>query len=876
MKNNNGRAVRRLSARSLRSNRLRNLFAVAAIALTCMMFTALSSMGIGMMQVAQEQTMREVGSRCHAGLKDATKEQMEKITADPRIIRYNWNILIGFADNILHRQSEIRCPSGEEMLYDSFIELTQGRLPQTADELVVDTIVLDELGVRYETGALVPLTFTFMGQKYEKTFKLSGWYRGDAIAHASQLYVSEAFWEELCAGRSDEDFIAWEQEHPENQGIGLYSVGLWFKDSNRIEETVRSVIGDAGYEPGEELGYGVNWAYMSSRASELDIGSVALLVAGLVIILLTGYLIIYNIFQISVVGDIRFYGLLKTIGMTGRQLRHLIRRQALILSAVGIPAGLAAGIVAGKVLLPFSMRFMDMGGMKVELHFEPLMLLFGTVFSLVTVLIGCRKPAKIAGKVSPVEAVRYSEGSVKRKKEKRSTNGAKVWRMALSNLGRNRKRTVFVVLSLSLSITMLCVVLTFADSFRIEMYLGERLIGDIIVGTTGYTDGVVNGDFEIDPQMTETLDAQQGITARYEMWASAFAKTVALDEEAFKEFSRLCEEGVLETQDENRAYAMEQVLQNRELDTDVYAYDTSLLEHLKVLEGTLDLAKFEQGGYILLSTMSGTNGEISLYKPGEKVTVRSVTENTQFEEIKDEMGGLLGYRPVSGIEEKEYEVMAIVDAPSCMDQGYHSMYGIEMIFPKSELSASRATGYCFAVSYSVGEDALEKFTEVTENYTKNENPLMGYRSKQKLVQEFSGMQKVVGLLGASMCIVITVIGVLNFVNSIFTGIVARKREFAILCSIGMTGKQLQRMLILEGVYYVLISGAAGAAAGSLAAWGILYALNQVIRFFSYRYNGWAFVIMLPLLIVIAVGAPVLMYGRMRKESIVERLRDTEG
>lgn len=876
MKNNNGKAVRRLSARSLRSNRLRNLFAVAAIALTCMMFTALSSMGIGMMQVTQEQTMREVGTRCHAGLKEATKEQMEKITADPRIIGYNWNILIGFAENIRHRQSEIRCPKDEETLYDSFIELVQGSLPQTADELIADTIVLDELGVGYEIGASVPLTFTFMGRNYEKTFTLSGWYRGDEIAHASQLYVSEAFWEELRAGRSDEDFIAWDQEHPEAQGAGLYSVGLWFQDSNRIEETVQSVIGDAGYEPGEELGYGVNWAYMSNRVSELDISSVALLVTGLMIVLLTGYLIIYNIFQISVVGDIRFYGLLKTIGMTGRQIRRLIRRQALILSAVGIPVGLAAGIIAGKVLLPFSMRFMSMGGMKIELHFEPLMLVFGTVFSLITVLTGCRKPAKIAGKVSPVEAVRYSEGGVKRRKEKRSTNGAKVWRMALANLGRNRKRTVFVVLSLSLSITMLCVVLTFSDSFRIEMYLGERLIGDIIVGTTGYTDGVISGDYEIDPKMTETLDAQQGITSRYEMWASTFAKTVALDEETFEEFSRLYEEGVLDAQDENHAYAIEQVLQNREIDTDVYAYDTGLLEHLEVLEGTPDFERFEQGGYIMLSPMTGTNQEVSLYKPGDKVTIRSVTENTQFEEIKDDRGEVIEYRPVGGIEEKEYEVMAIVDAPSCMDKGYHSMCGVEMIFPKSELSASRANGYCFAVSYAVEQEALEKFTEVTEHYTKNENLLMGYRSKQKLVQEFSGMKNVVSMLGASMCIVITVIGVLNFVNSIFTGIIARKREFAILCSIGMTGKQLKRMLVLEGVYYVLVSGAAGIVVGSLAAWGILYALNQVILFFSYRYNGWAFVIMLPLFFVIAVGAPVLMYKRIGKESIVERLRDTEG
>ncbi len=65
-----------------------------------------------------------------------------------------------------------------------------------------------------------------------------------------------------------------------------------------------------------------------------------------------GYLIIYNIFQISVAGDIRFYGLLKTIGTTPRQLKRIIRQQALLLCLIGIPAGLLLGYGIGAVLMP--------------------------------------------------------------------------------------------------------------------------------------------------------------------------------------------------------------------------------------------------------------------------------------------------------------------------------------------------------------------------------------------------------------------------------------------------------------------------------------------------------------------------------------------
>ena len=79
MKNNNGAAVKKLSSRSLRHNRTRNLFAVLAIILTGMLFTAVFSLLGGVMQVTEESTMREVGGRAHAGLKGATMEQYEKI-----------------------------------------------------------------------------------------------------------------------------------------------------------------------------------------------------------------------------------------------------------------------------------------------------------------------------------------------------------------------------------------------------------------------------------------------------------------------------------------------------------------------------------------------------------------------------------------------------------------------------------------------------------------------------------------------------------------------------------------------------------------------------------------------------------------------------
>ena len=131
------------------------------------------------------------------------------------------------------------------------------------------------------------------------------------------------------------------------------------------------------------------------------------------------------------------------------------------------------------------------------------------------------------------------------------------------------------------------------------------------------------------------------------------------------------------------------------------------------------------------------------------------------------------------------------------------------------------------------------------------------------------------MIGIALSAVIAFIGILNFINSIITGILARKHEFAVLCSIGMTKQQLKRMILEESLYYVLISGIISVALGTALSRIILLALNNVIMFFAYRPNFLAFVIMLPLFLVLAALVPYLAYNRMKKESIVERLRNTE-
>ncbi len=155
----------------------------------------------------------------------------------------------------------------------------------------------------------------------------------------------------------------------------------------------------------------------------MDPITVLLVVVVLVLILLTGYLIIYNVFQISVANDIRFYGLLKTIGTTGRQIKAMLRQRGPPpqLRAVGIPIGLVVGWLVGGQLAPAVMAQLD--GVSDVVSVSPVIFLGSAAFALLTVFLSCARPGRMAARVSPVEAVRYTEGAGKGRKERKSRKG---------------------------------------------------------------------------------------------------------------------------------------------------------------------------------------------------------------------------------------------------------------------------------------------------------------------------------------------------------------------------------------------------------------------------------------------------------------------
>ena len=156
---NSKKAIRRLSNRSFRANVSRNVIAVIAIALTAILFTALFTVGSGMIENIQRQTMRQAGGDGMVNLKYMTEEQYNDIKDHELIDRISYNRMICdevISDELLKRHAEIY------YMNDVGIELgfcvpTHGRKPEAENEIIMDTRAMKMLGLPEEVGA--PVTF---------------------------------------------------------------------------------------------------------------------------------------------------------------------------------------------------------------------------------------------------------------------------------------------------------------------------------------------------------------------------------------------------------------------------------------------------------------------------------------------------------------------------------------------------------------------------------------------------------------------------------------------------------------------------------------------------------------------------------------------
>lgn len=482
----NRSCIRRLSFRSLKASRKRNLIAIFAIMLTTLLFTSLFTIAMSLNSSYETYTFRQIGGYPHGTFKEVSEKQIAEISGHPKVQAVGERTTLGYINSGVFAKVPAEISFMDENCTTwSYAKPSVGHIPSAEKEITMDTTSLKLLGIEPVLGTEITLTYTMNDKNdfpvtYTDTFTLAGWWEYDEISPVHYINISETYANAMASWGLANELAPFRTD-----------LNVMLPSSINIRAQMEQVARDLGYsseETGSEnaVRIGVNWGYTSAQLGEnMDLTTALSILAFLGLVIFTGYLIIYNIFQISVTGDIRFYGLLKTIGVTPRQLRRIIRQQALFLCVIGIPAGLLLGYLTGSLLTPIVMANTSFGASITTISHSPIIFFASALFALVTVLISASRPGRIAAKVSPVEATKYTEASMIPKKQ-RNTRGAKVYQMAFANLGRNKVKTVFVMISLSLSVVLLNMLVTFTNGFDMEKYLSQQTCADFIVSGTDY------------------------------------------------------------------------------------------------------------------------------------------------------------------------------------------------------------------------------------------------------------------------------------------------------------------------------------------------------------------------------------------------------
>lgn len=823
--NNNKVIINKLTRKTIKANRLRNIFAITAIALTTILFTSLFTIGMGMKESMEQQTMRQVGGYAHGTFKDITEEEFNNIKNHPLIKELGYSIFLSMGENkeFLKHHTEIRYATDKQAKM-FFSSPTTGKMPQKEDEAATDTTVLDLLGVPHEIGKKITIEYYIGKERFKAEFVLSGFWESDKVSPGSMVFVSREFIDKKLANmdihRGNNEVI----------DTGLIHADVMFKNSSNIQHNMEKVLKDSGYSSDPKapnfIATGVNWAYMSTDF-KIDPSTVIAVLGASLLIIFTGYLIIYNIFQISVIKDIRFYGLLKTIGTTQKQIKKLVKRQALLLSGIGIPIGLFIGYILGNVLLPVILSTSNIETRYISL--SPVIFIGAAVFSMVTVFISCRKPGKIASKVSPVEATRYADVTItKGKAEKKSLNGGKVHNMAFSNILRSKKKSAVVVISMSLSLILLNSVFIFTNGFDMDKFLGKYLITDFTAGNANYfnTNNTFSSEDDVvSEKMIKKINDLNGIEDRGRIYYN------------LKQSST--------------------IINGKETYIQLYGLEDFPLSQLNVYEGKIDLEKLKTGNYIIEGVSTDDKGNIiydtSKYNIGDKVTITYENNIT-----------------------KEYEVMAKAGNKFNMSVRYSfGGDGCTMYLPAGEYISQINNPLTMSYVFNVKDKYIVQTEVFLQNYTNNIEPQMDYESKQVFVDEFKNMQNMFLLVGSTLSFIVGVIGIFNFINAMLTSIISRRREFAMLQSIGMTNKQLYRMLMLEGVFYALATIANSILLGSFLSLIVIKPIGSNLWFYSYKFTLLPILIASPILVLISLFVPFVSYISVNKQTIVERLREVE-
>lgn len=810
---------------NMRHYKSKNILIGIAIILTTLLLFVIPSIGKDMVEV-NFAVINKIYPTWHALYRNVDESTVMKLAAHHDVKTYGLRSDAGYMNLEDATVSMMYMDRTGMELYK--VKLKEGQLPQKENDIVVSKGILEALGQNGKIGDTITVPYQILkddGLDYtkEKDFRICGFLADNERSKEQKQYtslVSEAFLKaEIPVEQVKYRFL-------------LQVNGQKGNTTADYTETIQNIARQFGIS---EDDMNINKEYLA--ANYVDPATIPVIVGIMLIVVLAGIITIYSVYYVSMNQRVREFGKLKAIGATKRQLRQIVLREGMGVALFAIPIGLLIGTVAVKVvLLQFVEHAKDSNVLiteaykvvakgEVQLYYWWIYLLAIAV-TLCTVYLSLMKPMRMAAKVSEIEAMRYQGGSKRQKSSRKGYQFLNIGRLTKRNLAENKKKSTITIVSMAVTgifVMMVATVLSCANPM-------ESAKSSIV------------GQYEISP-IVESGNKEH---PEYE-WAEV-QKNNPLNEGLKQQIEEL--DGV-ERVDVFTALKVSGGPFEEKIGTEfINGVPEEYAEELKkgITEGNVTYEELKSGDKVILD-----RALLHWYpdiKVGDKLKLNIHDGDNTFQ--------------------KEIEVAAIGEYGTGLTN-YNCL--IMAKEGAEKLTINNSSSYFQVIADKDYDEALEASLQAIVDGS-------GRLQMRTWKNEYDTWENAIQMTrGAcyAFIIILAAISIMNLINTMINSVHVRKKELGMMQAIGMSDRQLMKMLQLEGIFYTVGTLIISIGVGSLAGYPLfLYAKRTgMFDISTYHYPVTAAIIIILTLFVIQMLLAIFIAKSVRKDSLIERIRFSE-
>ena len=736
--------------------------------------------------------------------------------------------------------------------YFDELKLIEGDIPKNENEIVISNHVITNGGLDYKVGDIV--TFTYGSRNIDGNITLAnselvdGEFLTNEGTHTYKIVgiVDRSNFESYSAS----GYTAFTVDvNSDNGNVNLYV--MFNKNKNIIKQSE---------ELAKELNYNGDINYNSTLLAlygESTYGNVMSSMGGMMIIMLSlvsigCIIVIYNSFAISVMERKKEFGLLSSIGATKRQLSHTVFFEAVFVGVIGIILGiLGAYIGIGCVILIINNLISDMLEYKLYLVTNYLFIIIPVIFMIIVIGISAFIPSRRASKVSPIEAIRQNDDiKINKKKIRTSKLVLKLFgiegEIALKNIKRNKKKYRVTIVSLFISIVLF---ISFSSYMNYTLNTASSVMGEVPYDYQISYFGDDNNKEALDKinEIVKSSDVKEYVS--YSVGNLSIIGNYTYSDEYLDFYkSAYGDDGIKALN--NLKYQSIYILV---LDDNSYNKYKKLIGLDK--DSVILLNRFKGVSY-------GNNKRVNYDIP----VINNGNINIKICNFDDDEENV----DTTKYCNKNIDNIFVTNKSFDLIEEFSYMDDFKLIVNK-KLYDSILDGGTDFTQFNIISDNTNNIDKLTKELDKYNN--VNYINIKESMKQTNNLILVVKILMYGFISLVTLIGVTSVFNTISTSMALRKREFAVLRSIGLTRGGFNKMLFFESLFFGMKSLIFALPVSIGVTILIHYSLADMVSISTIIIPWKAIIISIVSVFIIVLLTMMYSSSKIKKHNIIEQIRE---